>query len=206
MSYTNRKTTSHTLVLPLNLRLRSLRRSLDSGIPRVPIRLAHELVQVRRGRLQPVVRAGHGVAEGVVDGHDARPDAAEQRRVLEVRPVVARHAAADLGAAGRDGHAQDARALHLGLVWRHARVPVAVAHDAVRDELHGPQLLLGVGDDLGVPEEDRRAVVVAVRVGRQREHQAVEVAGAHGDREPAGFGSVSGSSSVSRFVTAAAFP
>ncbi len=121
-----------------------------------------------------------------MDRHDAGPDAVQQGGVLAIALLVARHPAPQLGAAGGDLDAEDAGALHLGVVGRHARVAVAVAHDAVGDELHGPQPLVGVGDELGVAEEHRRAVVVAVRVGRQREHQAVDVAGADGEREPAG--------------------
>lgn len=51
----------------------------------------------------------------------------------------------------------------------------AVRHHGIRDQLHGPELLVGGGHQGRVPEEHGAAVVVIVRVGRQRQHDAVDL-------------------------------
>ena len=78
------------------------------------------------------------------------------------------------------------RRLHLRRVRRRAAALPAPRHDLVGDEFHGPELLLDRRDGQGVPEEDRGAVVVGVRVGGEGQDEAVDLAGGDADGEALG--------------------
>lgn len=80
-----------------------------------------------------------------------------------------------------DVNPQNPRARHLGVRRRHARVLPALRNEVVGHAVHGPHLLVGVGDGFRVPEGDGAAVVARVCEGRRGQDYAVEERGGHTD-------------------------
>lgn len=137
-------------------------------------------------QVDPIVRPRERLADGLVDGQNPRPDAADGSLVLQVGPGVLCLAVADLGAGGGYFNLEQGGALQLGGGDGQAAVAPAIRDDAVGDELHGPELLIGVLDEGGVAEEDGGAVVVVVAEGGEGEDEAVDVGGGGADGHAGG--------------------
>lgn len=63
-------------------------------------------------------------------------------------------------------------------VWKHR----------IGDQLHCPEFLGFIGDDIRIPMENSGPIVVTVRVGRQGQNQPVNLAGSHADRQSVSLG------------------
>lgn len=153
---------------------------------RIEILVLDKVSDVRGDLLDSVVRAGHRLAESLVDGNDASPHGVDDIFVPEILPLVARDVAFNLGAGPFDGHLHDAGRLHLAAVRGHAGVGPAIGHHSVRDELHGPQLLVAVLNDGGPPLQHGGSIVVAVVERRQRHGETVDFGGLDAHGKPVG--------------------
>ncbi|KAB8349423.1 hypothetical protein FH972_023450 [Carpinus fangiana] len=146
----------------------------DSDFLALRILPLHRLRNVHR-HLRLGLRVGlDRRAQHLVARHDARPDVSDDLLVRQVVPLVVRPALAPLAAGADNAHLEDLRGRHLGAGGRRTRLLPAAGDDAVSDLAHGPQLLGLVGDGVGEAVHDGAAVVVRVRVGRQRQHEAVD--------------------------------
>ena len=131
-----------------------------------------------RDFLYLVIRTRDWLAQLLIKGNHASPDTFDELDVVAVGTVIVWRAAADLGAATVNFDAEDLGGLHLGAVWGDAGVGPPVEHDEIGDEFHSPQLLFNGRDEGRVAEQHDRAVVVAVGVWRQGEHEAINLVAA----------------------------
>jgi len=112
--------------------------------------------------------------------HHARPNFGPQLFILQIRPIITRRPSSDLRRRIHHTHLQDLRARHFGFGGRQARVGPAVFDHVVGDVLHRPEFLVHVGNRYCVAVQDGGAVVVAMVVWREGEHEAVDVGSCHG--------------------------
>ena len=93
--------------------------------------------------------------------------------VLEVLAIVTRRTCIDLGTGADHVDPENGSDLQLGFCGWDAGVVPAIGDETVRDELHGPVLLVLVCDEVGVPVEDGAAVIAAVVEWREGELDTV---------------------------------
>lgn len=138
-----------------------------------------------------VERRWDGLPEPLPDRNHARPDSAHDILAVQVLLGVVGHALPDLSTSIHDSDAENICGAHLRFLGRHTSIfSIAARDDRVRDQFHGPQLLLIRRHHGRMAVQNGRPVIITVGERCQAQDEPVHLGGGHTDRET--FGSIDG--------------